>query len=89
MTDESELTGLTESGALTPSFMRLLFLEGILGTKEFRSWLAVVDSNFKTVRDADVDNEIDRQARERQEVRLEEERRQEELLEAERQQQSS
>lgn len=84
---EAQVTGLTAEGKLTPAFMRMLFLEGVLGTKEFRSWLAEIDESFKTVRDADVDNEIDRIARDRQAARLEEERRieQEALIEAERQ----
>lgn len=84
---EAQVTGLTANGTLTPAFMRMLFLEGVLGTKEFRSWLAAIDKAFDGVRDADVDNEIDRIARERQSDRLEEERRQEQelLIEAERQ----
>jgi len=83
---EAQVTGLTAEGKPTPAFMRLIFLEGVLGTKEFRSWLAKLDPSFEEVRDADVDNEIDRVARERREARLEEERRieQEEMAEAER-----
>jgi hypothetical protein len=42
-----------------------LFKGGVMGTKEFRNWLARKDQDFKEVRDADVDNEIDRLARER------------------------
>lgn len=41
------------------------FREGVVGTKEFRNWLAKVDETFKEVRDADVDNEIDTLARQR------------------------
>jgi hypothetical protein len=88
-TQEAQVTGLTSDGKLTPAFMRMLFLEGVLGTKEFRSWLAAMDNSFEQVRDADVDNEIDRIARERQANRLEEDRQieQEALLEAERERQ--
>lgn len=71
---EAQVTGLTSDGKLTPAFMRQLFLEGVLGTKEFRSWLATADSSFAEVRDSDVDNEIDRVARDRQMDRLEEQR---------------
>lgn len=87
MVNEAQVTGLTADGKPTPAFMRMIFLEGVLGTKEFRSWLAKLDPFFEQVRDADVDNEIDRVARERREARLEEERRiaQEEQIEAERQ----
>lgn len=52
---------------LTPEQMFQFFQAGALGTKEFRSWLAEYDENFSNVRDADVDNEIDRLARERAE----------------------
>jgi len=45
-----------------------LFVNGVLGTKEFRSWLASVDGNFAAVRDADIDNEIDELARRRREA---------------------
>lgn len=43
------------------------FKEGVLGTKEFRNWLAKNDESFASVRDPDVDNEIDDLARRRQE----------------------
>lgn len=52
---------------LTPQFMYDLFLGGVIGTKELRGWLAAQDDVFAGVRDADVDNEIDRLARERAE----------------------
>lgn len=42
-----------------------LFTTGVVGTKEFRNWLAKIDPFFSEVRDSDVDNEIDRIARER------------------------
>lgn len=53
---------------LTPDQMFQYFQAGALGTKEFRSWLAKYDETFSGVRDADVDNEIDRLARERAEA---------------------
>lgn len=83
---EAQVTGLTTEGQLTPAFMRLLLFEGVVGTKELRSWLALLDENFRLVRDPDVDNEIDRIARERQALRIEEEhlQAQEEQQEAER-----
>lgn len=62
MTDEKQWADAT---TITPGFMYDLFLGGIIGTKEFRSWLASNDTVFAAVRDADVDNEIDRLARER------------------------
>jgi hypothetical protein len=54
-----------ESSNLVYANMFELYSNGVIGTKEFRSWLAKVDANFASVRDADVDNEIDEQARER------------------------
>jgi hypothetical protein len=45
-----------------------LFVNGIIGTKEFRNWLAARDDYFLSVRDADIDNEIDRKARIRSEL---------------------
>jgi hypothetical protein len=56
------------SNGLTPQFMYDLFLGGVVGTKELRGWLAAQDPTFAAVRDADVDNEIDRLARERAEA---------------------
>lgn len=53
---------------LTPDQMYQFFTAGALGTKEFRSWLAKYDENFAEVRDPDVDNEIDRVARQRREA---------------------
>lgn len=50
---------------LEPEFMFKLYTGGVIGTKEFRSWLAKTCPVFNSVRDADVDNEIDRIARER------------------------
>lgn len=62
------VTGPTRTeGGITPEFMHGLFVDGVVGTKEFRNWLAKVDPNFGDIRDADVDNEIDRLARERAE----------------------
>lgn len=59
---------------LKPEFMLDLYTRGVIGTKEFRSWLGKVSPTFSEVRDADVDNEIDRLARERaQEIREEQE----------------
>jgi hypothetical protein len=48
-----------------------LFRDGVIGTKEFRNWLAKVDQVFGEVRDSDVDNEIDELARQRSEDRRE------------------
>lgn len=53
---------------VNPQLMYEFFVAGVIGTKEFRSWLAHVDPAFNQVRDADVDNEIDRLARERAEA---------------------
>lgn len=50
---------------ITPDMMWNYFTNGAVGTKEFRNWLAKVDPIFAEVRDPDVDNEIDRIARER------------------------
>lgn len=46
-------------------YMLEAWMQGLVGSKEFRSWLADTDPIFKGVRDPDVDNEIDRLARER------------------------
>lgn len=51
--------------APTVQEMYSLFKDGVIGTKEFRSWLANNDPEFNKVRDPDVDNEIDANARER------------------------
>ncbi len=48
---------------LTFEQMDELFKGGLVGTKEFRNWLGRKDTDFASVRDADVDNEIDRVAR--------------------------
>jgi hypothetical protein len=53
---------------VSPELMYEFFVAGAIGTKEFRSWLAKVDPAFNQVRDADVDNEIDRLARDRAEA---------------------
>lgn len=50
-------------------FMLDLFNNGLIGTKEFRNWLAGVDANFKAIRDGSVDDEIDRAAREIRDIR--------------------
>lgn len=47
--------------------MERFFLSGIVGTKELRGWLERVDPDFAAVRDADVDAEIARLAKMRQE----------------------
>lgn len=54
-------------GKVTVDQMWNFFVNGAVGTKEFRNWLAKQDSDFAEIRDADVDNEIDRIARERAE----------------------
>lgn len=48
--------------------MWTFYLNGAVGTKEFRNWLAKVDTAFSEIRDADVDNEIDSLARQRREL---------------------
>lgn len=53
---------------LTADQMFLYFQNGAVGTKEFRSFLAKIDENFASVRDPDVDSEIDSEARRRQEL---------------------
>jgi hypothetical protein len=47
-----------------------LYISGVLGTKEFRNWLAKKDQDFADVRDPDVDNQIDALARRREQLLL-------------------
>lgn len=49
---------------LNVSFEQMLevYDRGIIGTKEFREWLAQVHPTFQTIRDHDVDEEIIRRA---------------------------
>lgn len=42
-----------------------MFLDGVIGTKEYRNWLEQVDPFFQRIRDTEVDNQIDQLARER------------------------
>jgi hypothetical protein len=42
--------------------------KGIIGTVEFRSWMAKYDENFEAVRDSDVDDDIRENARRRKEL---------------------
>lgn len=53
---------------LTADQMFTYFQAGAIGTKEFRSFLAKYDERFKDIRDPDVDNEIDAEARRRQQA---------------------
>lgn len=53
---------------LTADQMFDYFQAGAIGTKEFRSFLAQYDSRFESVRDPDVDNEIDANARRKREL---------------------
>lgn len=41
------------------------FKNGVIGTKEFRNWLAKQDNAFAEIRDSSVDDEIDSLARQR------------------------
>jgi hypothetical protein len=45
-----------------------LYMSGVMGTKEFRNWLAKKDDDFASVRDPDVDNQIDEMARRREQM---------------------
>jgi len=51
--------------AITPAFMYDLYQAGVVGTKEFRNFLAKIDPRFAEIRDPDVDNQIDEEARRR------------------------
>jgi hypothetical protein len=64
-TPETQFPHRGLGGPITLDQMYNLFTTGVVGTKEFRNWLAAIDPTFAEVRDADVDNEIDRIARER------------------------
>lgn len=68
---------------ITPEFMYECYKTGVLGTKEFRGWLASHDPTFAQVRDSDVDNEIDRLARERSFNRAQEIQEQQQQLQLE------
>lgn len=50
---------------LTAEFMQSLFLQGVVGLKEFRSWLEQNFSSFAKVRDPMLDAQIDNWARNR------------------------
>ena len=53
---------------LDPELMHQFYLSALVGTKEFRNWLALYDEAFKQVRDPDVDAQIDEQARRRKDI---------------------
>ena len=46
--------------------IQALFNDGIIGTKEFRNWLALSNDAFSEIRDADIDREIEHLAASRQ-----------------------
>lgn len=48
---------------LTAEFMLTIFRDGVIGYKEFRSWLADTFESFASVRDAGIDGRIDEIAR--------------------------
>lgn len=52
-----------ETRGLTVDQMFEFFNQRVVGTKEFRNFLAKVDDSFAEVRDTQVDDEIDTQAR--------------------------
>ena len=58
-------------GGVSVDQMFSYFNERVIGTKEFRNFLAKIDDNFNAVRDSTVDDEIDRVARERAKVQQE------------------
>lgn len=50
---------------LTPEFMYQIWAAGLMGYKEFRSWLALESEAFASVRDPEIDAQLDEIARER------------------------
>lgn len=61
---EARVAALEEThSGISVEQMHTFYNDRAVGTKEFRNFLAKVDPVFAEVRDPDVDNEIDEQAR--------------------------
>jgi hypothetical protein len=59
MSSGAEQQWVTPKTDLDPEFMYKLWMDGVVGYKEFRNWLAGQYPSFDAVRDSTVDDYID------------------------------